>query len=102
MAVWTLYRTQEVLNLLSPSCRREFCDRLNLSQEEINHWDVVSRKIHVVFQDDGILSQYEGFDRLEFDVQPLLGRYQRRLLFDLYTCRDRKIIERWMLFLFCL
>lgn len=75
MAVWTLCRTQEVLNLLSPSCRREFCDRLNLSQEEINQWDIVTRKMHVVFQDDGILSQYEGFDRLqEFDVQPFCDR----------------------------
>ncbi|MEH2080008.1 MAG: hypothetical protein V7K89_08315 [Nostoc sp.] len=71
MAVWTLCRMQEVLNLLPPSCCREFCDRLNLSQEEIKHWDIVSRKMRVVFQDDGILSQYEGFDRLqEFDVQP--------------------------------
>ncbi|MBD2730448.1 hypothetical protein H6G96_30055 [Nostoc sp. FACHB-892] len=70
MAVWTLCRTQEVLDLLLASCRDEFWDRLNLSQEEINHWDTVSRKMHVVF-DDGILSQYEGFDRLqEFDVQP--------------------------------
>ncbi|WP_428850558.1 glycoside hydrolase family 65 protein [Nostoc sp. ChiQUE02] len=81
MAVWTLCKTQEVLNLLPPSCCREFYTRLNLSQEEINHWDTVSRKMHVVFDDDGILSQYEGFDRLqEFDVQPFYNQQVNLIL----------------------
>ena len=75
MAVWTLCRTLEVLDLLSPSCCTELCERLNLSQEEINHWDAISRKMRVVFHDNG-LSQYEGFARLQsFDVQPFC--YQR-------------------------
>ncbi|MDZ8259286.1 glycoside hydrolase family 65 protein [Nostoc sp. ChiQUE01b] len=81
MAVWTLCRTQEVLDLLPASCCREFCDRLNLSQEEINHWDIVSRKMHIVFGDDGILSQYEGFDRLqEFDVQSFCNQQVNLIL----------------------
>lgn len=70
MAVWTLCRTQEALDLLPPSCRSELCDRLDLSQAELNHWDAVSHKMRVVFHDDGVLSQYEGFDRLHsFDVE---------------------------------
>lgn len=80
MAVWTLCRTREVLDLLPPSCRSEFCDRLNLSQKEIERWDAVSRKMHVVFE-DGILSQYEGFDSLQpFAVQPLCDRQVNLLL----------------------
>jgi alpha,alpha-trehalase len=65
MAVWTLCRAQEVLDLLPASRRKELCHWLNLSQEEINHWDTVSRKMRVVFYENGSLSQYEGFDCLQ-------------------------------------
>lgn len=75
MAVWTLSRTRDVLDLLPPSCRCELCDRLNLDQTEIDHWDMVSRKMYVAFDDDGLLNQYEGFDRLrEFDAQPFFDQ----------------------------
>jgi trehalose/maltose hydrolase-like predicted phosphorylase len=71
MAAWTLFRIKEMLEFLPPACHVELCDRLHLTQEELDHWDMVSRKMRIVFHDDGILSQYEGFDRLEsFNVQP--------------------------------
>ncbi|AFZ20324.1 glycoside hydrolase family 65 protein [Allocoleopsis franciscana] len=65
MAVWTLCRAQEVLDLLPASRRRELYHWLKLSQEEIDYWDTVSRKMRVVFDENGSLSQYEGFDRLQ-------------------------------------
>jgi trehalose/maltose hydrolase-like predicted phosphorylase len=65
MAVWTLCRTQEVLNLLPNSRRTELGYALCLSQEEIDHWNVICQKMRVVFYEDGSLSQYEGFDRLK-------------------------------------
>lgn len=71
MAAWTLCRTKEMLDFLPPSIQGELCDRLHLSQEELDHWDTISRKMRVVFHGDGILSQYEGFDSLKpFDVKP--------------------------------
>ncbi|WP_088889487.1 glycoside hydrolase family 65 protein [Leptolyngbya ohadii] len=70
MAAWTLSRTREMLDLLPPSIQAEIRDRLHLSQEELEHWDTISRKMQVVFHADGILSQYEGFDALKpFDAQ---------------------------------
>lgn len=65
MAVWTICRTQEVLNLLPASRRAELWHALHLSQDEINHWNTISQKMRVVFYEDGSLSQYEGFDRLQ-------------------------------------
>jgi trehalose/maltose hydrolase-like predicted phosphorylase len=71
MAAWTLFRTKELLEFLPPACHVELCDRLQLTQAELDHWDTVSRKMRVVFHDDGTLSQYEGFDRLQpYNVQP--------------------------------
>lgn len=70
MAVWTLCRAREALDHLPPSRQAELCQILELRQDEIDHWDVVSRKMYVSFHDDGILSQYEGFERLQaFDLQ---------------------------------
>jgi len=70
MAVWTLCRAREVLDLLPSSRYQELWHWLKLSQDELDHWDTVSRKMRVVFYEDGSLSQYEGFDRLkELDWQ---------------------------------
>jgi trehalose/maltose hydrolase-like predicted phosphorylase len=65
MAVWTLCRTQDALNLLPTSRRSELEQALNLSQDEIALWDTISHKMRVVFYENGCLSQYEGFDRLQ-------------------------------------
>ncbi|WNZ27204.1 glycoside hydrolase family 65 protein [Leptolyngbya sp. NK1-12] len=71
IAAWTLYHTREALDWLPPACRTELCDRLQLNQAELDYWDTVSRKLRVVFEQDGSLSQYEGFDTLQsFDAQP--------------------------------
>ncbi|GAA6617972.1 glycoside hydrolase family 65 protein [Scytonema sp. NUACC26] len=70
MASWTLCCAREVLNILPPSPCAELCYRLKLSQDEIEHWNVISQKMHIDFHNDGILSQYEGFENLsEFDLQ---------------------------------
>jgi trehalose/maltose hydrolase-like predicted phosphorylase len=70
MASWTLCCAQEVLNRLPSSRCTELCYKLKLNQDEIEHWNVVSQKMHIVFHSENILSQYEGFDNLsEFDLQ---------------------------------
>jgi len=81
MAAWILLRTKEMLDFLPPACHIELCDRLHLSQDELDHWDTVSRKMKVVFHDDGILGQYEGFDQLKpFDAQVFQNESVNRIL----------------------
>jgi len=65
MAVWVLCRAFELLALLPDDRRAELCAKLDLGPEEIGHWDEVSRKMRLVFHDDGIISQFEGYDGLE-------------------------------------
>jgi trehalose/maltose hydrolase-like predicted phosphorylase len=65
MAVWTLCRAQQVLDLLPASRHEELWHWLKISQEEIEHWDELSRKMRVVFYENGILSQFAGFDSLK-------------------------------------
>ena len=49
---------------------------LYLGEDERAHWEDVSRKMHVPFHGDGIISQFEGYDRLlEFDWEGYREKY---------------------------
>ena len=75
IAVWTICRARAAINQLSPSRRAQLWQRLELSKTELETWDAVSRRMHVIFLESGALSQYEGFDRLkEFDI----GQFQEQ------------------------
>ena len=76
MAVWALRRALDVLEILPEDRRRELCDSLGVTEEETMHWDEVSRKMRIVFHGDGIISQFEGYDRLmEFDWEKYSDKY---------------------------
>jgi trehalose/maltose hydrolase-like predicted phosphorylase len=76
MAVWVLCRAMEVLDLLSDLRRAELTARLGISSKEIARWDDISRRMYVPFHDDGIISQFEGYETLrEFDWQGHRTRY---------------------------
>jgi HAD superfamily hydrolase (TIGR01509 family) len=76
MAVWVLCRALDVLDLLPDIRRVELTTRLDLSPEEIARWDDVSRRMVVPFHDGGIISQFEGYEKLaELDWQDYRARY---------------------------
>jgi len=76
MAVWMLCRALEVLELLPPERRQELSETLALRPEELARWNDVSRKMRVVFHGDGIISQFERYDRLqEFDWEGYREKY---------------------------
>lgn len=76
MAVWVLCRALEVLDLLSEVRRAELTAKLGLSAEEIARWGDISRRMVVPFHDEGIISQFEGYDSLrELDWEDYRSRY---------------------------
>jgi len=76
MAAWVLCRALELPELLSENRWRELCALLDLDREELEHWDEVSRKMRIVFHDDGIISQFENYDQLEeFDWDGYRKKY---------------------------
>jgi alpha,alpha-trehalase len=49
---------------------------VGIEQKEIDRWDEISHKMRVVFHDDGIISQFEGYDQLEeFDWEGYRQKY---------------------------
>jgi alpha,alpha-trehalase len=76
MAVWVVCRALEVLELLPEDRCLELKEILNLTPEELGRWEEISRKMRVVFHDEGIISQFEGYEQLrEFDWEGYRERY---------------------------
>ncbi|WP_299399154.1 glycoside hydrolase family 65 protein [Pelagibius sp.] len=76
MVAWSLTRTLDALDLLPDTRRRELCDKLGLTAEELGHWDDLSRNLMVPFDGDGVICQFEGYDRLkEFDWEVYREKY---------------------------
>lgn len=76
MASWVLARALELLDLLPDYHRQELWEELTLTREELDRWEEITRKMLVVFHDDGIVSQFEGYaDLKEFDWDGYRERY---------------------------
>ncbi|MGH2982977.1 MAG: glycoside hydrolase family 65 protein [Solirubrobacterales bacterium] len=76
MAAWVLWRVQNVLDALPEQRREQLSHTLGFGREELDRWDEISRKLLLPFHDDGILSQFEGYEQLEeLDWQGYRARY---------------------------
>jgi trehalose/maltose hydrolase-like predicted phosphorylase len=54
-----------VLDLLPGRRRRSLCDKIGLSEDELQTWKDMSHRMFVPFHGDGIISQFEGYEELE-------------------------------------
>jgi alpha,alpha-trehalase len=73
---WSLTRALDVLDLLPDTRRRVLCERLGLSEDELRNWDEISRNLIIPFHDDGVISQFEGYEDLkEFDWEGYRKKY---------------------------
>ena len=98
MAVWMLCRALEVLDLLSDMRRVELTTRLGLSLEEIARRGDISRRMYLPFHDDGIISQFEGYDELrELDWPDYRARYGNIQRLDLILEAEHDSPNRYKL-----
>ncbi|MBS0002602.1 MAG: trehalose-phosphatase [Thioalkalivibrio sp.] len=76
MAAWVLTRSRDVIALLPQIHWHEIRERLALTDEELDLWYEVSRKLRVPMHEDGIISQFEGYEDLEeFDWEGYREKY---------------------------
>ncbi len=76
MASWVLQCAGRVVGLLDDACRQELFEDLQIGDDEVETWDQVSRKLYVPFHDDCIISQFDGYERLEeFDWEGYRAKY---------------------------
>ncbi|HBL24378.1 MAG TPA: beta-phosphoglucomutase family hydrolase [Deltaproteobacteria bacterium] len=76
MAVWVLRRALDVLDLIPDIRRAELVAKLGVTAQDAALWDDVSHRMFVPFHDDGIISQFEGYESLaELDWDDYRKRY---------------------------
>jgi trehalose/maltose hydrolase-like predicted phosphorylase len=76
MAAWTLTKALAAVAVLPERRRRELLDLLGLTRSELDRWDHVSRRIRLPWLPEGILAQFEGYEKLaEFDWAGYAERY---------------------------
>ena len=76
LAAWTLRRALQCLEVLPQRRRQELLDELAVDRAELGHWEHVSRRLRLCWHDDGVLSQFRDYDRLEeFDWAGYRRRY---------------------------
>ena len=65
MVAWICKTALEVIERLPERRRRLLGAKIGLSEDELQTWEAMSRKMFVPFHGDGIISQFEGYDNLE-------------------------------------
>lgn len=98
MAVWVLCRALEVLDLLPDIRRAELVTQLGLSAQETARWDHISRRMYLPFHGDGIISQFEGYEKLtELDWENYRTRYGNIQRLDLILEAENDSANRYKL-----
>jgi trehalose/maltose hydrolase-like predicted phosphorylase len=65
MAVWCLLRALDVLDIVGPSRRAELLAMLAIPEAEIDRWQALTRRMFVPFHENDIISQFEGYEKLD-------------------------------------
>ncbi|HXW35895.1 MAG TPA: glycosyl hydrolase family 65 protein, partial [Acidimicrobiales bacterium] len=75
MAAWLFARVAELVELLEESGRSQMLESLAVTTEELDRFDDLTRTLHVPVLDDGVVAQFEGYDKLD----PIdLGAYSKK------------------------
>jgi trehalose/maltose hydrolase-like predicted phosphorylase len=76
MVAWLCGVARDLLSLLPTSRAEALRARLELSDAELERWEDMSRRMFVPFHDDGIITQFEGYEKLEeLDWDAYRARY---------------------------
>jgi trehalose/maltose hydrolase-like predicted phosphorylase len=96
MAVWVLLRAFDVLDLLPPDRARELRETLALEDAELKRWNEISKKMRLVFLDNGVPAQFDGYEKLkELDWDAYRARYGNIQRLDLILEAEGDDINRY-------
>ena len=89
MAAATLLRAVAVLEMLPPARRDELEHALAIGQAELARWRHIACRLRLPFAEDGVLSQFDGYDRLRPpDALPEVARGAARIDWALEAAGD--------------
>ncbi|GEO97332.1 hypothetical protein KTU01_34550 [Kocuria turfanensis] len=98
MTSWLCDRTTAVLTELAGHPAQHLNDRLRITAEEIARWDHLARRLDVPFHDQGIISQFAGYEDLrELDWAGYSARYGNIERLDLILEAENDSTNRYKL-----
>ena len=65
MIAWLFIKALELVRILNRSDRRRLINKLHLKKKDFYLWEDISRKMNVVMNKDGIISQFAGYFTLK-------------------------------------
>lgn len=66
MIVWTLRRALELISAILPQKNKEeLLKKLKINQEELVLWEDITKKMNIIMNEDGIISQFDGYFALK-------------------------------------
>lgn len=76
MAVWSLEKAIEIINLLKKENSQKLVAKLNITPNEIKHWKCIINKMIIPFHNKDIISQFSGYELLaELDWKYYRSKY---------------------------
>ncbi|MFH1283889.1 MAG: glycosyl hydrolase family 65 protein [bacterium] len=76
MIVWTICRAKEALGILPKPDKIRLTKKLGLTESELNRWDAITKKVNIIFNKEGIISQFKGYFKLkEIDFSIYKNKY---------------------------
>ncbi|WP_217914766.1 HAD-IA family hydrolase [Miltoncostaea marina] len=98
LTAWVCERALDTLAMLSGHAAEEFVGRLAIAPAETATWDGLSRRLAVPIHEDGVISQFEGYERLEeFDWASYRTRYGNIGRLDLILEAEGDMTNRYKL-----
>jgi trehalose/maltose hydrolase-like predicted phosphorylase len=65
MIVWTILKAKEVLSLLPKRERIRITKKIGLEDREVKRWDRIVKRMNIIFNKRGIISQFDGYFKLK-------------------------------------
>ncbi|MBN1622392.1 MAG: glycoside hydrolase family 65 protein [Endomicrobiales bacterium] len=76
MVTWILLRAQDILKMLSEKHKRRIVKKIKLVPDELIKWDRITRKMNLIINDEGVISQFKGYMKLkELDWEGYRSEY---------------------------
>jgi trehalose/maltose hydrolase-like predicted phosphorylase len=77
MVVWTLLKAQATLELLSNKNKNKLIKKLKITANELERWDQITKRMNVIIDNNGIISQFKGYFKLkELDWNKYRKKYK--------------------------
>ena len=73
MVAWLFKKAYELSGMLDSIAKKNLFDKIGLSDDEIKQWQKIRKKLRLVINEEGIISQYDGY----FDLKELDWDYYR-------------------------